>query len=62
LDVIKEQEELEAAERSAAALVTNSEEKQVSALFEEAEGEVDWFSEIAEECGEASERWMGLGR
>ena len=55
LDAIKEQEELEAAEKSAAVLVTESEEKQVSTSFEEAEGEVDWFSQAVEECGEANE-------
>jgi len=35
----------------------NSEEQpeQVSASFDKAEGEVDWFSEVVEECGEASD-------
>ena len=55
LDAIREQEELEAAERSAAALVTESDEKQVSALLDKAKGEVDWFSEVAEESDKASD-------
>ena len=64
MEAIKKQEDLACQISNmvemSAALVINSDKKQVKASSNEAEGEVDWFSKVAEECGEASDDGWGL--